>query len=93
MIINIVTVVFIVSNKGYSKILSNLNIHNPTAIAFDMVFSEKDRQNPQDLLLQLQKENDQFENVTVLNTNEIFNESQYIYSHLNKVKMIFKYQG
>ena len=59
----------------YSKILSNLNIHNPTAIAFDMVFSEKDRQNPQDLLLQLQKENDQFENVTVLNTNEIFNES------------------
>jgi len=59
----------------YSKILSNLNNHNPTAIAFDMVFSEKDRQNPQDLLLQLQKENDQFENVTVLNTNEIFNES------------------
>ena len=59
----------------YSKILSNLNNHNPTAIAFDMVFSEKDRQNPQDLLLQLQKENYQFENVTVLNTNEIFNES------------------
>ena len=59
----------------YSKILSNLNKHNPSAIAFDMVFSEKDRQNPQDLLLQLQKENDQFENVIVLNTNKIFNES------------------
>ncbi len=59
----------------YSKILSNLNIHNPAAIAFDMVFSEKDRQNPQDLLLQLQKENDQFENVKVLNTNKIFNKS------------------
>jgi len=59
----------------YSKILSNLNNHNPAAIAFDMVFSEKDRQNPQDLLLQLQKEYNQFENISVLNTNKIFNNS------------------
>ncbi|MDC0875377.1 CHASE2 domain-containing protein [Candidatus Pelagibacter sp.] len=56
----------------YSKILKNLNQHNPLAIAFDIVFSEKDKQNPQDLLLQLQKESDQFINVDVLNTNEIF---------------------
>ncbi len=59
----------------YSKILSNLNVYNPAAIAFDMVFSEQDRQNPQDLLSQLQKEYDEFDNVSVLNTNEIFKES------------------
>ena len=59
----------------YSKILNNLNLHNPSAIAFDIIFSEKDRQNPQDLILQLQKESDQFNNVKVKDTNQIFIES------------------
>ena len=59
----------------YSTILDNLNKHNPSAIAFDIVFSEKDKQNPQDLLLQLQKENNQFQNINVLNTNKIFIDS------------------
>ena len=38
----------------YSKILYNLNQYNPLAIAFDIVFSEEDKQNPKSLLLQLQ---------------------------------------
>ena len=59
----------------YSKILDNLNQYNPSAIAFDIIFSEKDKQNPQDLLLQLQKENDQLENIKVVNTNKIFTDS------------------
>ena len=56
----------------YSQILNNLNQHNPSAIAFDIIFSEKDRLNPQNLLQQLQKESDQFINVEVQNTNQIF---------------------
>jgi len=59
----------------YSKILYNLNQHSPRAIAFDIVFSEEDRQNPQDLLSQLQKESDQLINVEVPNTNKIFIDS------------------
>ena len=59
----------------YSKILYNLNLHNPAAIAFDIVFSEEDRLNPQDLLLQLQKETGELNNVEVQDTNEIFIES------------------
>ena len=39
----------------YSQILKNLSDQNPLAIAFDIVFSEEDKQNPKDLLLQLQK--------------------------------------
>ena len=60
---------------AYSKILENLNQYNPLAIAFDIVFSEKDKQNPQDLLLQLQKESDLFIDVIVPNTNKIFIDS------------------
>ena len=60
---------------AYSKILENLNQYNPLAIAFDIVFSEKDKQNPQDLLLQLQKESDLFIDVMVPNTNKIFIDS------------------
>ena len=60
---------------AYSKILENLNQYNPLAIAFDIVFSEKDKQNPQDLLLQLQKESDLFTDVMVPNTNKIFIDS------------------
>ena len=56
----------------YSKILNNLNQFNPSAIAFDIVFSEEDKQNPQDLLLKLQKESDQVIIANVLNTNKIF---------------------
>ncbi|MDA7576503.1 CHASE2 domain-containing protein [Candidatus Pelagibacter sp.] len=59
----------------YSKILINLNQYNPAAIAFDIVFSEEDRLNPQDLVLQLQKESDQFNNVEVQDTNKIFIDS------------------
>ena len=59
----------------YSKILNNLNQFNPSAIAFDIVFSEEDKQNPQDLLLKLQKESDQLISANVLNTNKIFIDS------------------
>ena len=59
----------------YSKILKNLNQYNPSAIAFDIVFSEEDKQNPKDLLLRLQKESDQFTDVEVLDTSEIFIDS------------------
>ena len=71
----------------YSKILNNLNQHNPSAIAFDIVFSEKDKQNPKDLLLQLQKESNQFINIEVPNTNQIF-----VYS-LKKSKVILPVLG
>ena len=40
----------------YSKILENLNKFNPSAIAFDIVFSEEDKQNPKNLLNRLKKE-------------------------------------
>ena len=56
----------------YSQILNNINQYNPSAIAFDIIFSEKDKLNPQNLLKQLQKESDQFTNVEVQNTNQIF---------------------
>ncbi len=59
----------------YSKILKNLNQHNPKAIAFDIVFSEEDKQNPKDLLQQLQKESDQLIDIEVADTNKIFVES------------------
>ena len=60
---------------AYSKILKNLNQHNPKAIAFDIVFSEEDKQNPKDLLLQLQKESNQLIDVEVSDTNKIFVDS------------------
>ena len=59
----------------YSKILKNLNQHNPKAIAFDIVFSEEDKQNPKDLLQQLQKESNQLIDIEVEDTNKIFIES------------------
>ena len=59
----------------YSKILINLNRHNPKAIAFDIVFSEEDKQNPKDLLQQLQKESNQLIDIEVADTNKIFVES------------------
>ena len=71
----------------YSKILNNLNQHNPSVIAFDIVFSEKDKQNPIDLLLRLQKESDQSINVEVLDTNKIFVNS------LNESKVILPVLG
>ena len=71
----------------YSKILNNLNQFNPSAIAFDIVFSEEDKQNPQDLLLKLQKESDQVISANVLNTNKIFIES------ISKSKVILPVLG
>ena len=59
----------------YSKLLKNLNQYNPKAIAFDIVFSEEDKQNPKDLLLQLQKESNQLIDIEVADTNKIFVES------------------
>ncbi len=56
----------------YSKILTNLNLHNPKAIAFDIVFSEEDKQNPKDLLSKLQVESDQLIDIDVIDTNKIF---------------------
>tara|TARA_B100001057_G_scaffold152368_1_gene152417 strand:+ start:907 stop:2910 length:2004 start_codon:yes stop_codon:yes gene_type:complete len=60
---------------AYSKILNNLNQHNPKAIAFDIVFSEEDKQNPKDLLLKLQKESNQLIDIEVVDTNKIFVDS------------------
>ena len=71
----------------YSKILYNLNQFNPSAIAFDIVFSEEDKQNPQDLLLKLQKESDQLITANVLNTNKIFIDS------ISKSKVILPVLG
>ena len=71
----------------YSKILNNLNQFNPSAIAFDIVFSEEDKQNPQDLLLKLQKESDQVISANVLNTNKIFIDS------ISKSKVILPVLG
>ena len=59
----------------YSIILQNLNQHNPKAIAFDIVFSEEDKQNPKDLLLKLQKESNQLIDIEVADTNKIFVDS------------------
>lgn len=56
----------------YSRILTNLNLHNPKAIAFDIVFSEEDKQNPKDLLSKLQVEIDQLIDIDVIDTNKIF---------------------
>ena len=59
----------------YSIILKNLNQHNPKAIAFDIVFSEEDKQNPKDLLLKLQKESNELIDIEVADTNKIFVDS------------------
>ena len=59
----------------YSQILKNLSDQNPLAIAFDIVFSEEDKQNPKDLLLQLQKETDKLIDIEVADTNKVFVES------------------
>ena len=59
----------------YSKILNNLNPHKPLAIAFDIVFSEEDKQNPKSLLSQLQKDSNQSIDIEVPNTNQIFVDS------------------
>ena len=71
----------------YSKILNNLNQHNPLAIAFDIVFSEEDKQNPKSLLSQLQKESNQYIDIDVPNTNQIFVDS------LSKSKVILPILG
>ena len=47
--------------------------------------SEEDRQNPQDLLSQLQKESDQFINIEVPNTNKIFIDSFKDYIFINLI--------
>ena len=59
----------------YAKILDSINQYNPSAIAFDIFFSEEDKQNPKDLLLQLQLNNDQLKNIEVLDTSKIFIDS------------------
>ena len=56
----------------YAKILNNLNQHNPSSVAFDIFFSEKDKQNPKNLLIELKKDNDISENINVVDTNKIF---------------------
>ena len=56
----------------YAKILSNLNQFNPASVAFDIFFSEEDKQNPKNLLIELKKDNDISENIEVLDTNKIF---------------------
>ena len=47
----------------YAKILSNLNQFNPASVAFDIFFSEEDKQNPKNLLIELKKNNNISENI------------------------------
>ena len=56
----------------YAKILNNINKHKPASIAFDIFFSEEDKQNPKNLLIELKKNNNISENIEVLDTNKIF---------------------
>ena len=56
----------------YAKILSQLNQYNPASVAFDIFFSEEDKQNPKNLLIELKKNNNISENIEVLDTNKIF---------------------
>ena len=56
----------------YAKILSNLNQNSPASVAFDIFFSEKDKQNPKNLLIELKKNNDISEDIEVKDTNKIF---------------------
>ena len=55
---------------AYSKVLKNLNQQNPKSIAFDIVFSEEDKQNPKDLLSKLQVESGQLIDIEVSDTNK-----------------------
>ena len=55
----------------YSKILENLNKFNPSAIAFDIVFSEEDKQ-PKNLLNRLKKEYEGFNYIEVDDSQKIF---------------------
>ena len=71
----------------YATILDNINQYNPASIAFDIFFSEKDKQNPKNLLFQLQKNNSQLEEIDVLDTGEIFINS------LKKSKVILPIVG
>ncbi len=56
----------------YAKILENTNKYNPASIAFDIFFSEKDKQNPKNLLIELKKNNNTLSNLEVLDTDKIF---------------------
>ena len=56
----------------YAKILRNLNQYNPASVAFDIFFSEEDKQNPKNLLIELKKKNNISENIEVIDTNKIF---------------------
>ena len=56
----------------YAKILRNLNQFNPASVALDIFFSEEDKQNPKNLLIELKKNNNISENIEVLDTNKIF---------------------
>ena len=71
----------------YAQILKNINQYNPASIAFDIFFSEKDKQNPKNLLFELQKNNNQLEKINVLDTDEIFINS------LKKSKVILPIVG
>ena len=59
----------------YQKIFTNLTESGAKVIAVDVFFSEKDKQNPKDLLQQLRKENPNVPNFTVQDTDKIFIES------------------
>jgi adenylate cyclase len=71
----------------YAKILSNLNQFNPASVAFDIFFSEKDKQNPKNLLIELKKNNSIPENIEVIDTNKIF------IDELKKTKVILPVVG
>ena len=56
----------------YYQILDNLNKFNPSAIAFDIVFSEEDKQNPKHLLNRLKKEYEGLHYIEVDDSQKIF---------------------
>ena len=59
----------------FADLIQKLNQYGVSVITFDVFFSEEDKQNPKDLLSQLQKETDELINVEVPNTNQIFIDS------------------
>jgi len=56
----------------YAQILNNVNQHNPASIAFDIFFSEEDKQNPKNLLIELKKNINTLKDIEALDTSKIF---------------------
>ena len=71
----------------YAQILNNVNQHNPASIAFDIFFSEEDKQNPKNLLIELKKNINTLKDIEALDTSKIF------IDELKKTKVILPILG